>query len=60
MINLRWKLPSPYWIKVNTDGAALGNAVLDGGSSVFINSRGSTEGCFIVSLRLFQIMRLDC
>lgn len=40
-----WYLPAAGWLKINTDGSALGSGVITGGG-VFRDSWGSVLGCF--------------
>lgn len=47
---VRWALSNPYWIKINTDGTALGSPCLADGGGVFQNSRGFIKGCFSIPL----------
>lgn len=43
-----WCFPQPGWVKVNVDGAALGQPGLPACARIFHMSRGFTKGCFAV------------
>lgn len=50
ILEVRWKLPPPEWIKCNTDGSALGSPGSARCGGVFRNCRGFVLGCFSVNL----------
>ena len=45
-----WSPPAPGWIKVNTDGAALGSPGVGGCGGIFRNCRAFVKGCFAIPL----------
>ncbi|KAK3225126.1 hypothetical protein Dsin_004988 [Dipteronia sinensis] len=45
-----WSPPVPGWIKVNTDGAALGSPGVSGCGGVFLTYRSFVKACFAVPL----------
>ena len=45
-----WSPPSPGWVKVNTDGVALGSPSVGGCGGVFRNCRSFVKGCFAAPL----------
>lgn len=45
ILNVVWRLPEPYWIKINIDGATLGPPSLASGRGIFYNSMGFVKGC---------------
>lgn len=50
IINVIWRLPEPYWIKLNIDEADLGQPSFAREWSIFHSSRGFVKGCFVVHL----------
>lgn len=48
-VSVSWQPPPPGWMKVNTDGSAIGSPGLLGGGGVFRNCRGLVHGCFALS-----------
>lgn len=49
-ISMFWQPPPSGWVKVNTDGSALGSPGLLSGGGVFRNCRGLVHGCFALPL----------
>jgi ribonuclease HI len=45
-----WSPPAPGWIKVNTDGAAIGSPGVGGCGGIFRNCRAFVKGCFAIPL----------
>ncbi|KAI9181734.1 hypothetical protein LWI28_018031 [Acer negundo] len=45
-----WSPPAPGWIKVNTDGAAMGSPGVGGCGGIFQNCRAFVNGCFAIPL----------
>ena len=45
-----WSPPAPGWIKVNTDGAAMGSPGVGGCGGIFRNCRAFVKGCFAIPL----------
>ncbi|XP_055962061.1 uncharacterized protein LOC130015619 [Mercurialis annua] len=50
IIEVSWKPPPSNWMKVNTDGAALGAPGLAGAGGIFRNYRGFVQRCFAIPL----------
>ncbi|WCJ18474.1 Retrovirus-related Pol polyprotein from type-1 retrotransposable element R2 [Euphorbia peplus] len=50
IIGISWKPPSSGWLKVNTDGSALGAPSSAGSGGIFRTSRGFPKGCFAFSI----------
>ncbi|XP_050222822.1 uncharacterized protein LOC126672915 [Mercurialis annua] len=50
VISVVWRSPPTGWIKVNTDGSALGAPGPAGGGGIFRNTRGFCQGCFALHL----------
>ena len=49
IIPVTWRPPSVDWVKVNTDGSALGAPGPSGAGGIFRNARGFSKGCFAFS-----------
>ncbi|KAI9192216.1 hypothetical protein LWI28_019629 [Acer negundo] len=45
-----WSPPAPGWIKVNTDGVAMGSPGFGGIGGIFRNCRAFVKGCFAIPL----------
>ena len=45
-----WSPPTPGWIKVNTDGVAMGSPGVGGCGGIFQNCRAFVKGCFAIPL----------
>ncbi|KAI9157503.1 hypothetical protein LWI28_023591 [Acer negundo] len=45
-----WSPPAPGWIKVNTNGAAIGSLGFGGCGGIFWNCRAFVKGCFTIPL----------
>ncbi|KAK0573289.1 hypothetical protein LWI29_005840 [Acer saccharum] len=45
-----WLPPSPSWVKVNTNGAALGSLGAGSCGGVFLNCHSFVKGCFATPL----------
>ena len=50
LIQIRWEKPSPGWIRLNTDGPALGNPGLVGCDGIIRNEHGDWLGGFSRSI----------
>ena len=46
LLPIRWKFPSPGWVKINTDGAARGCPGLATCGGIFRGSMGEFIGAF--------------
>ncbi|KAK3225524.1 hypothetical protein Dsin_005386 [Dipteronia sinensis] len=54
-----WSPPAPGWIKVNTDGAALGSLGVGGCGGVFRTCRYFVKACFAVPLGLVFVFEAE-
>ncbi|KAI9198422.1 hypothetical protein LWI28_015556 [Acer negundo] len=45
-----WSPPAPGWVRVNTNGAAMGSSGVGGCGGIFRNCRAFVKGCFAVLL----------
>ncbi|KAI9166139.1 hypothetical protein LWI28_026893 [Acer negundo] len=54
-----WSTPAPSWIKVNTDGAAMGSPGFGGCGGIFRNYRAFMKGCFAIPLGQVFAFRLS-
>ncbi|WCJ36046.1 hypothetical protein M5689_017268 [Euphorbia peplus] len=50
IIGVRWKPPTSGWLKINTDGSALGAPGRAGSGGIFRTARGFSKGCFAFSI----------
>ncbi|XP_055961091.1 uncharacterized protein LOC130015304 [Mercurialis annua] len=50
VVSVYWRPPPTGWIKVNTDGSALGTPGPAGGGGIFRNARGYCQGCFSINM----------
>lgn len=55
-----WKLPAPYCIKININGATLGQLGLAGGGGVFCNSQSLLKVVLLFHLVIFLLLKLIC
>ncbi|XP_019459896.1 PREDICTED: uncharacterized protein LOC109359653 [Lupinus angustifolius] len=49
---VRWLLPNPGWVKINTDGAAHGSPGHAGGGGIFRDCHGEMLGCFAIYMNI--------
>ncbi|KEH41950.1 hypothetical protein MTR_1g058030 [Medicago truncatula] len=57
IIPVIWKVPSPLWLKVNTDGSVIGNHAACGG--LFRDHLGSLLGAFTCNLDIDSVFNLE-
>lgn len=50
IISITWLFPPPGWLKMNTDGVAIGTPGMANGKCIFWNSHGFVKGTFSISL----------